>query len=189
MSVLSQDLPSSRSFTRHAHTFTIITQLGIMGTLQTDYRTYIVLLLNNRDKRTQDNNTLSPSPRSNRLLLSSSFLPPPQDIRVSTNPSYPPPPLCHLSTRPSGGSLRDGKNRVFVCLMRRSPQLHGASASPACRHAAIHRLITMKERSRGWLKVGCTDCNQLPVAVFLCTTYHILVSACSIASSTKSYHK
>ncbi len=76
-----------------------------------------------------------------------------------------------------------------MCLMRRSPQLHGASASTACRHAAIHRLITMEERSRGWVKVGCTDCNQLPVAVFLRTAYHISVSACSIASSTKSYHK
>lgn len=94
----------------------------------------------------------------------SSFLQTPWDIKVSTNPAYPPPPLCHLSTRPSGGRLRDGKKRVW--LLRRSPQLHGASASPACRHAAIHCLITMEERSGGCVKVGCTDCNQLPVAVF-----------------------
>lgn len=128
-----------------------------------------------RQKNARQHNTLSPSPRSHLLLLSSSFLPPPQDIRVSTNPSYPPPPLCHLSARPSGGSLR-GWEETCVCLLRRSPQLHGASASPACRHAAIHRLITMEERSCGWVKVGCADCNQLPVAVFyaLNTTFHFL---------------
>ncbi|KAM7373160.1 hypothetical protein PAMP_008036 [Pampus punctatissimus] len=68
------------------------------------------------------------------------------DIKISFKSSYPSPPLCHLSTRPSGGSLRDGKKRV--CLMRRSPQLHGASASPAFRHAAIHRLITIKEKKQ-----------------------------------------
>lgn len=38
----------------------------------------------------------------------------------------------------------EGRGEMCLRLMRRSPQLHGASASPACRHAAIHRLITME---------------------------------------------
>lgn len=120
-------------------------------------------LLSTEDKTMKDNTThYLPHPGH-----TSSFLPTPWDIKVSTNPAYPPPPLCHLSTRPSGGRLRDRKTRVW--LLRRSPQLHGASASPACRHAAIHCLITMEERSGGCVKVGYTNCNQLPVAVFLCT--------------------
>lgn len=44
-------------------------QFGIMDTPQAEYRTYIVLLLNKEFKRMQDNNTLSPSPRSHLLLL------------------------------------------------------------------------------------------------------------------------
>lgn len=49
-----------------------------MDMLQTEHRTYIVLLLNQEDKRLQDNNILFASPRSHLLhLLPSSFLPPP----------------------------------------------------------------------------------------------------------------
>ena len=119
---------------------------------------------------------ISSAPRSHLLLLllSSSFL---HRHRISGSPPPSSPPLCHLRTRPSGGSRRDGKKRA--CLMRRSPQLHGTSASPACRHAAIHRLITMEERSAGLEKVGCTPCNQLPVADFkaLKITFHLLSAA------------
>lgn len=39
-------------------------------------------------------------------------------------------------------------------LLRGSPQLRGASASPTWKHAAIHRLITMEEPSGGWVKEG-----------------------------------
>lgn len=95
-----------------------------------------------------------------------------QSLHQSILPTSTPLPFKYQA--PQVGARGDGEKRA--CLMRRSPQLHGASASPACRHAAIHRLITMEERSSRWVKVGCTDCNQLPVAVFFFFFYALHIT-------------
>lgn len=103
-----------------------------------------------------------------------------QSLHQSILPTSTPLPFKYQA--PQVGARGDGEKRP--CLMRRSPQLHGASASPACRHAAIHRLITMEERSSRWVKVGCTDCNQLPVAVFFFFFMHCIshFSFCALHS-------
>lgn len=111
-----------------------------MDTLQTETEHIFVSLFNMEDKRMQDNDTLTPSPRLHLLLLlPSSFLPPPWDIRVSTNPSYPPPPLCRLSTRPSGGS---SGRRAETCVSRAwestAAWLVCFPCLQTCRHSSAH---------------------------------------------------
>lgn len=144
-------------------------QEGIMETQNSEWK-----LFHSHKRQTQDTTPARPGHVSLSCLIpfcrhSKKFF----ILYQSSLPTTTPVPFKYQALRwePEGW-----KRNVSARLTRRSPQLHATSASPACRHAAIHRLITMEERSRGWVKVGCTDCNQLPVAVFhaLHITFEIL---------------
>lgn len=121
------------------------------------------------------------------LLPLSCFLPPPQDIRASANPSYPPPPLCHLSTRPSGGSQRRWGE---TCLSHAQESTAAWRVCFPCLQTCCHSSPHYHGGEEQWMGEGRLHRLQSAPCCcffFLRIAYHISVSVCCTASSVKSY--